>query len=85
MAGRKETVSDSEILNFFAESDDPVLTTSEVADAFDFSNEGMRKRLYSLVDESALDYKKAGRSPVWWLTEAGRESLNEPEEPRDQS
>lgn len=84
MAGRKETVSDSEILNFFAESDDPVLTTSEVSDAFGFSNEGMRKRLYSLADESALAYKKAGRSPVWWLTDAGREFIRKSDEPHDQ-
>ncbi|WP_435363520.1 hypothetical protein [Haloarchaeobius sp. DYHT-AS-18] len=75
MAGRKETVTDAEILQLFLESDDPILTTREVADAFDFSNEGMRKRLYALEDDALLQFKKAGRSPVWWITEEGRETV----------
>jgi len=67
MAGRKETVSDEEILQLFEEASDPVLTTSEVADYLDFSKEGARKRLYNLADDGKLDYKKAGRNPVFWL------------------
>jgi DNA-binding Lrp family transcriptional regulator len=57
MAGRKETVSDREILQIFEDATDPFLSTSEVADGLDFSNEGARKRLYSLAEEGLLQYK----------------------------
>ncbi|TKX80266.1 hypothetical protein [Halorubrum sp. SD626R] len=67
MAGRKETVSDSEIVNLFEETTDPVLTTSEVAEELEFTLTGARKRLYALEDEGVLRMKKAGNSPVWWL------------------
>ncbi|MDB2223458.1 hypothetical protein PM023_02070 [Halorubrum ezzemoulense] len=69
MAGRKETISDSEIILLFENSEEPVLTTSEVADEFDFTLTGARKRLYSLEEEGVLEMKKAGNSPVWWLYE----------------
>jgi predicted ArsR family transcriptional regulator len=75
MAGRKETVSDAEILSIFADASDPFLTTNEVAGELEFSNAGARKRLYALVDEGYLDLKRVGRSPVWWLTDDGREFL----------
>lgn len=70
MAGREKTVSDEEILQLFRESPDPVLTTSEVAEEFDFSNAGAGKRLKELVREGRLDMKRAGRNPVYWLDES---------------
>lgn len=79
MAGRRDTVSDAEILRFFTESNDPFLSTVEVADFLGFSNEGARKRLYDLADEGYLDYKRVGRSPAWWLTEKGVEYLRDEE------
>ena len=79
MAGRKETVSDDEILQIFVESPDPFLVTSEIADQLGFSNTGARKRLYNLAEQDYLDYKKAGNSPAWWLTDAGRDRLAEAE------
>ncbi|GAA4978455.1 hypothetical protein QTL95_09345 [Rhizobium sp. S152] len=75
MAGRKETVSDDEILRLFLESPDPFLVTNEIADQLGFSNTGARKRLYSLAEEGYIEFKKAGNSPAWWLTDAGREFL----------
>ncbi len=76
MAGRDETVDDIEILRFIQESSDPVVTTAEVANPFDFSNTGMLKRLHSLVDQDLLESKEAGRTIVWWLTEDGAEVLS---------
>lgn len=71
MAGRKETVSDAEILRIFYRCSDPFLTTSEVAEQLEFSLEGARKRLYALEEDGYLEYKKVGNSPAFWLTEQG--------------
>ena len=77
MAGRKKTVSDSEILSLFAESTDPVLGTAEVAETLDFSIQGARQRLYDISDKGHLDFKKIGGSPAFWLTPEGEEALTE--------
>ena len=69
MAGRKETVSDREIISIFQRSPDPFLTTAEVAEELDFTLTGARKRLYSLENDGLLQSKKAGNSPVWWVSE----------------
>lgn len=79
MAGRKETVSDQEILKLFSQSPEHFLTTSEAAEYLEFSNEGARKRLYALAEEGLVDFKKVGRNPAWWLTDEGREFLAESE------
>lgn len=70
--GREQTVSDKEILQFFIDSDDPVLFTGEVADFLDFSLGGARDRLKDLSSRDLLDMKKGGRVPVWWITDEGR-------------
>jgi len=77
MAGRKETVSDEEILFIFSTQSDPFLTTSEVAEELDFTLTGARKRLYSLEESGYLKSKKAGNSPVWWLSDSGEESVKQ--------
>lgn len=77
MAGRKETISDTEILRYFEESDEPFLSTGEMADMLGFSKTGARKRLYELSEEGLLDFKRVGRSPVFWLTSEGEETLEE--------
>lgn len=58
-----------------ADNPDPVVTTAEVAEFLDFSKSGTRKRLYPLVDEGYLDYKKSGKVPMWWITDEGREFI----------
>lgn len=75
MAGRKETVSDVEILRIVADHSDPFLTTSEIANMLDFTLTGARKRLYSLEEKGYLQSKKAGNSPVWWISEEGISKL----------
>jgi predicted transcriptional regulator len=77
-SGRRETVDDEEILQVFVKSDDPVLFTGEVRDAIGFStNKGTRKRLYDLEDRGLLQLKRGGRVPVFWITPAGREFVEE--------
>ena len=71
MAGRKETISDREILEIFKSSSDPILTTSELADETGFSLNGIRKRLYALEERGLVRKKKAGNSPVWWISNEG--------------
>ncbi|WP_435143817.1 hypothetical protein [Halobaculum sp. P14] len=77
--GREETVDDSEILRVFRESEDPALFTGEVADAIGFSNQGTLPRLRNLAERGLLSTKKSGRVPMWWLTDEGREYLDEGE------
>jgi CTP-dependent riboflavin kinase len=75
MTGRKPEISDRDILDTFAETNDPVLSAPEVADVFDYSNAGVYKRLRDLHDRGLLATKKVGQGRAWWLTDAGREFL----------
>ena len=65
--GRKPTVSDDEIIEVFKQADDPVLTTSEVAEAIDIGRRGAYDRLQSLAGEDRIEMKKVGETgAVWW-------------------
>lgn len=75
MAGREETVSDKEILQYFEDSEDPVLGTGDIADFLDFSDKGARKRLHKMAENGLLDNRKLGRVPAWWITDKGRAYL----------
>lgn len=76
MAGRKPTISDSEIIQFFTNSDDPFLTTGEVADLAEFStNSGANKQLTKLESQGYVESKNVGRGLAWWVTDAGCEYL----------
>ncbi|MFK8215448.1 winged helix-turn-helix transcriptional regulator [Haloferax volcanii] len=68
MAGRKPTVTDGEIISIFESHEDPFLSTAEVAEELNFSQQGTLKRLQSLESESYLSKKKAGGSLIWWLS-----------------
>lgn len=68
--GRRPRVSDEEILKLFRESDDPVLSTAEVADELPIKRRGTLDRLNALVDEDKLRSKPiGGRNKVWWIAE----------------
>lgn len=65
--GRKPTDTDDDILELFRESDDPVLSTREVADQLSISRRATYERLRKLSEEGKLEAKKiGGRSFVWW-------------------
>lgn len=66
--GRKPRVEDSDILEVFKETADPVLSTAEVADAVPIKRRGTLNRLQSLKEEGELESKQiGGRNTVWWL------------------
>lgn len=65
--GRQPSVTDAEILEVFKQVDDPVLTTSEVAEAVEMGRRGMFDRLQTLEKDGLLKSKKVGgRGAVWW-------------------
>lgn len=66
MTNNSSRVRDYEILEVFADTNDPVLSTSEVADQFDIGTAGMNYRLEKLEKEGHLKSKNAGNAKVWW-------------------
>lgn len=79
VAGRKPTVSDREILRYFAENTDPAHTTKELADEFGLSTRGMVPRLKNLADAGYLGGKRPSNEHMWWITDEGRRFLDERE------
>ena len=77
MGGRPPDTTDREILSIFADSDEPVLSTTEVADTLSYSQGGTYKRLQKLGEERLLCSKMIGDSKAWWLTEDGQRFLKE--------
>lgn len=73
--GREESVEDIEILRVFEKAEDPVLFTGEVAEEIGFSNQGTLPRLRKLDEKGLLSSKKGGKVPVWWITDRGRDYL----------
>ncbi|WP_415383557.1 winged helix-turn-helix transcriptional regulator [Halosimplex sp. TS25] len=72
--GRPQSVTDEDILRYFRESGEHVLTTSEVADGVDVSRRTALRRLARLADEGAVRRKDVGdRSAVWWLPDSADE------------
>jgi predicted transcriptional regulator len=68
--------SDADILRIFAESPDPVLFASELADSLDMTRQGVYSRMEKLVDKGFLLTKKPGdRTRVYWISREGKEYL----------
>ncbi|MFO7926904.1 winged-helix domain-containing protein [Natronomonas sp.] len=78
-AGRfEETVTEQEILKVFDYEDDPVLTTSEVAEGLrrfgkHMTSEGVRNRLKVMAEEGLVSRKKLGARAVGWWAEVAPE------------
>lgn len=64
--GRKRRVSDSDILEIFQATNDPVLTVGDVAEQLPIGKRGLHDRLRNLEDEGLLASKLAGQTTVWW-------------------
>lgn len=68
--GRKPRVTDTDLLDVFRATSDPVLSTAEVAEQVPIKRRGVLNRLRQLEDRDALASKQiGGRNTVWWLTE----------------
>lgn len=77
MPGRPPKVSDEDILSVFAEHEDRILWTAEVADELPIRQDSLSERLNDLASRNLLANKKRHRMAVWWITEAGEEYLEE--------
>jgi uncharacterized membrane protein len=75
--GRKPVVTDKQILRLFTEADDPVLSAPELAEELPISKTGVYKRLRDLDERGLIDSKKFGQGKAWWITDDGRDLLEE--------
>ncbi|PSP83545.1 hypothetical protein BRC96_06895 [Halobacteriales archaeon QS_6_64_34] len=65
--GRKPRVTDDEILQVFRDTNDPVLSTDEVADQLPLERRSVYDRLVSLREDGALTSKQVGGRNIWWI------------------
>ena len=65
-------------LDAVANHPDPVVTTTEIADRLDVTQQAVYNSFSDLEQEGMLESKKVGsRSKVWWLTIQGRQVQSE--------
>lgn len=69
--GRKRETSDMAIMQFIVSHPDPVITSTEVGDHFDMSQQGAYSRLQNLVEDDLLNKTKKGGTGVYWPTRSG--------------
>lgn len=77
MAGRRPSVPEEDILEYFTGGEDPAYGTTELADALGYSQAGMHKRLIGLRKAGLLRSKDVGSSLIWWLSPKGESHLDE--------
>jgi predicted transcriptional regulator len=75
--GRKPTVDDRTLLIHIAVTPDPFVSTSELADFYGMSTQGMGQRLRDLEDRGLIRSKKAGSGNAWFLSRDGQEDAFE--------
>ena len=78
-------MTDEKLLTVFRETADPILSTSEVAEALPIKRRGTLNRLRRLQEAGHLDSKQiGGRNTVCWLTdEEERDRRERIETPQD--
>ncbi|WP_277552321.1 MarR family transcriptional regulator [Halobaculum limi] len=73
MPGPDPKVSDEQILQLVALAPDPIVTAGELTDQIEMTQQGVNKRLKSLVEAGYLESRKVGGAArVYWITPAGR-------------
>jgi predicted ArsR family transcriptional regulator len=78
MAGRDKTISDAKFLYYFAVSDKPVLTVSQLEEKIDLTRQGIYNRLEDLQQNGYLKSMNVGASAkVWWLTDDGEQYVQD--------
>ncbi|MDY6765386.1 MAG: hypothetical protein SV377_06875 [Halobacteria archaeon] len=69
----EEKVTEQDILKVFDKVDEPVLTTSDVADSVEIGHDAVYTKLQKMHEKDLLGKKKTGaRSVVWWAKVAPR-------------
>jgi predicted ArsR family transcriptional regulator len=70
--------SDTEVLEAVATADAPVITSGQLADALDMSQQAAYSRLETFEDRGWVRSKKVGSAAkVYWLTQEGRDAMND--------
>lgn len=64
-----QKVTEAEILNKIRKIEDPVFTTTEIAEEFDITRQAALYRLDNLTDRGVLKKKSVGRSVVFYVNE----------------
>ncbi|MFP9062503.1 winged helix-turn-helix domain-containing protein [Natrialbaceae archaeon A-chndr2] len=68
-SGRRPRATDEEILTVLRSTEDPVLSTAEIADHLPIERRTTLDRLRALEDRNLVQSKQiGGRNTVWWLT-----------------
>lgn len=68
---RERKITDQDILKVFDRADEPVLTSSEIADALPVTRQAVNYRLKRMHEDGLVDRKETGaRAVVWWATVA---------------
>ena len=68
-----EKVTEQDILKVFDATEDPFLTTSEIAEQLPVSRQAVHHRLEQMREKGLVDKKKTGaRGAGWWATVAPR-------------
>jgi len=76
--GRNPRVTDTDLLDVFRSTTDPVLSTAEVADAVPIKRRGTLNRLRRLEEEGRLESKRiGGRNTVWWLADHAGDAVED--------
>ena len=65
-----ETVTEEDILELVSEIPGPVITTTDVADAFDITTEGARRKLNDLCESEVMNRRKTGQTRIYWSTDS---------------
>ncbi|MFB6109315.1 MAG: hypothetical protein ABEJ60_00365 [Halodesulfurarchaeum sp.] len=66
-----ERMTESGILELFERVPGPVIATTDVAEHFDSTTEGARRKLNEMCDAGRLDRRKVGGTRVYWRTDIG--------------
>ena len=64
-----EEMTEEEILSLLDRVPGPVIATTDVADHFDSTTEGARRKLNALCDRDVLNRRKVGGTRVYWKAE----------------
>ena len=68
-----EAVTLDDVLGIFERVEGPVVTSGDVADRLGCTTQTARRKLKQLRDEGQVGSRLAGRTTVWWLTDAAGE------------
>jgi hypothetical protein len=66
-----DRMTESEILDLLERLPGPVIASTDVAEHFDSTTEGARRKLDGLCDSGRLDRRKVGGTSVYWRPEGG--------------